>query len=231
MSRKPGKIVEGMRFGRWTAITGQYRKEGRTWQVVVCSCDCGTIKEVNVESLRKGTSKSCGCLAREKLLESITTHGMSDTRQYWIWHNMRKRCDNPSNKDYKHYGGRGITYSEKWNTFSGFWEDMGEGYSERLTLDRIDVNGDYSKDNCRWVSSSYQRYNERPRKSNTSSRVGVFWDKRLNKWVASIKKDKKSYHLGVFKDFEDAVKAREDAEIELYGSIKFERHHTPRCYG
>lgn len=88
-------------------------------------------------------------------------HGMVYTRPHRAYWNMRKRCDNPKNKSYPDYGGRGITYCEKWSTFQGFWEDMQEGYADDLTLDRIDVNGNYCKENCRWVSKKVQANNTR----------------------------------------------------------------------
>ena len=91
--------------------------------------------------------------------EKKSTHGMSDTRQYRIWQQMKNRCDNPNNIKYDIYGGKGITYGDKWKTFQGFWEDMKEGYSDDLTLDRIDREGDYTKENCRWVDYEAQNNN------------------------------------------------------------------------
>jgi hypothetical protein len=91
----------------------------------------------------------------------MASHRMSSTRQNNIYRNMKKRCDNPNCPDYKNYGGRGIRYCDKWKTFEGFWEDMQEGYSDELTLDRKDVNKGYSKDNCRWVNRYVQANNTR----------------------------------------------------------------------
>ena len=88
-------------------------------------------------------------------------HGLVGTRPYHIWGNMKKRCNNPNSPDYPRYGGRGITYCEQWEKFEGFWEDMKEGYSDTLTLDRKDNNGNYSKDNCRWVELKKQQNNRR----------------------------------------------------------------------
>lgn len=90
-----------------------------------------------------------------------TKHGMWQTRQYRIWVNMRTRCTNPKANNYHNYGGRGITYDPKWETFEGFWEDMQEGYSDELTLDRIDNDGNYCKENCKWITMKEQQNNRR----------------------------------------------------------------------
>lgn len=83
------------------------------------------------------------------------------TRLYRIWSSMKGRCNNPNNRDYKLYGGRGITYDPKWETFEGFYEDMHETYKEGLTLNRIDNNGNYTKDNCNWITNAEQQLNKR----------------------------------------------------------------------
>lgn len=114
-----------------------------------CKCSCGNTREFPRHALVRENNKSCGCLHT----------GISRTRQYLTWQNMKKRCDRPNNKSYKNYGGRGITYVDKWKTFAGFWEDMKDGYNDNLTLDRIDVDKDYSKDNCRWVDFNTQMNN------------------------------------------------------------------------
>ncbi len=87
------------------------------------------------------------------------THGMSNSRQYKIWQQIKVRCDDPNAIKYHIYGGNGITYPDKWKTFEGFWEDMRDGYADNLTIDRIDNSKSYSADNCRWVSYSEQNMN------------------------------------------------------------------------
>lgn len=122
-----------------------------------------TIKEV--ASKLSSSPNTIGKLLKEYDLtiptkEYNTTHGMSKTRQYRIWQQMKNRCDNPRNVKYPIYGGRGITYDEKWATFTGFWDDMHLGYRDDLTIDRIDNNKGYTKDNCRWVSYTKQNNNK-----------------------------------------------------------------------
>ena len=104
-----------------------------------------------------------------------------------------------------------------------FWEDMKEGYSESLELDRIDPNNQYCKENCRWVTSEVQCFNTNKRKDNTSGTAGISWDKSRNKWHAYINKSGKRYFLGWFEDLEKAVSVRKSAEILHYGFNKIDK--------
>jgi hypothetical protein len=141
----------GKKFGKLTAVKIIGKNE--RGPLIECMCDCGNDFTVAAKELRSGNNKSCGCL--------VLTHGMAGTRPYRIWQNIKKRCNNPKNPDYKRYGGRGIKYEQKWETFNGFWEDMQNGYEDSLTIDRIDVNQGYSKGNCRWVDKKKQANNTR----------------------------------------------------------------------
>lgn len=106
--------------------------------------------------LQRKKSKSCGCAT---FLKANIKHNMHNTRQYQIWTDMKTRCNNPNNSHYYLYGGRGISYDPKWEKFEGFWEDMKEGYEDNLTIDRIDYNGNYCKENCRWITKTEQSKN------------------------------------------------------------------------
>ena len=184
----------------------------------VCSCECGKTVSVATNELKAGKTKSCGCLQAEVRM----THGMTGTRPYKIWESMLVRLNCESHGSYPSYGGRGIKCIPKWKTFEGFWEDMEDGYSEEYTLDREDYDGDYTPENCRWVSSGLQAYNKRRQTNNTSGRCGISYYTSRGKWEVYISFEGEFIKLGYFTNFEDAVKAREDAELKYYGYIKEE---------
>lgn len=133
---------------------------------------------------------------------------------------MTQRCLNPHNKEYKNYGGAGVSVCQRWlESFENFLKDMGEKPSG-LSLDRIDPYGNYEPSNCRWGNPSDQSFNQRRSSSNTSGRTGVTYDHEVRKWHARISKENKQYNLGYYNTFEEAVAAREKAELELYGYNK-----------
>lgn len=127
----------------------------------LCKCDCGEERIVNCHNLLRGHSRSCGCLQREATVKANKTHGMRSSRIYRTWVHMRDRCYNPNDKRYDRYGGRGIEVCDEWrDSFQSFFEwAMVNGYSDDLTIDRIDVNGNYEPSNCRWVTLKAQASN------------------------------------------------------------------------
>lgn len=127
-----------------------------------CLCDCGNTVVVRGYNLVSGGTKSCGCLMRERASEQNKTHGETKTRIHNIWNHMKQRCENPSNKAYGWYGGRGISVCEEWHDYTVFrnWA-VSHGYRDNLTLDRIDVNGNYEPANCRWITLREQQRNKR----------------------------------------------------------------------
>lgn len=155
--------LTGKVFGRLTVIKEAGRnKSSLLW---LCRCECGTEKIIQGNHLKEGKILSCGCYMKEKSSSRITerniTHGLSKTRFYKIWSEMIRRCSNSNAANYSIYGGRGIKVCDEWKSFEGFYKDMYSGYKKGLSIDRIDVNGNYCKENCRWLDAKGQARNRR----------------------------------------------------------------------
>jgi len=169
-----------------------------------CLCGCGNEKDIRLASLVIGHTKSCGCLKDEKVAQRMTKHGKYKDRIYRIWSGMVQRCTNKKSTNYKNYGGRGISVCDEWLLFDNFYKDMGDD-KKGLTLDRIDNDKGYTKENCRWATYSEQADNKRIRCDNRTGVAGVeFWGDRFRCRV-------KGSHLGIFNTFEEAVGAVNDA--------------------
>lgn len=153
--------LTGKRFGKLTVICFcEVKNHRRIW---TCKCDCGNTKNIREDSLKKYT-RSCGCALIEavKKNKNNLTHGKSRSRIYKIWGGMKARCNNPQNKSYVYYGAREIKVCDEWQSFEAFYDwAMSNGYSDELSIDRIDVDGDYEPLNCRWANAHEQRVNQR----------------------------------------------------------------------
>lgn len=182
-----------------------------------CLCECGGTSVVDASSLTKGYTHSCGCLRYIAAQAANVTHGMTKTPLYRRWAAMKQRCDNRKVINYDIYGGRGVKYDPRWVDFNAFFEDMNQGFEESLEIDRIDVNGDYSKDNCRWVTHSENNFNKTIQSNNISGKTGVSLSKTSGKYRAYISVDGKYMHLGLYDTKEEAVESRRAGEIKYYG--------------
>lgn len=162
------KDITGVKFGRLLAVKPvdkdikTNKSNEKYW---LCECDCGRTTIVSGRALRNSSIKSCGCLNIERSKQSNTTHNKSNTRLYRIYYSLKRRCYKATSKDYNNYGERGITIYDKWLGKKGFinfynWS-IENGYSDELTIDRIDVNGNYEPNNCRWVTPMINSNNKR----------------------------------------------------------------------
>ena len=153
--------VIGKRFGKLTILKYSFTKNYRKYYL--CKCDCGNEKNIYIHSILRGSTRSCGCIKG-------VVHGMYGTRFYTIWQQMKDRCSNKNNNNYHDYGDRGITVCDRWkNSFLAFKEDMYESYlkhceehgEKNTSIDRIDVDGNYEPNNCRWATLVEQNNNKR----------------------------------------------------------------------
>lgn len=178
------KDLVGKRFGRWTVIekTESYRRhDGKTESQYLCKCDCGTMRIRKSKDIL-GSSVSCGCYRSEYMRKKRTTHGMTDTRLFHIWDGMKERCK-IDNDSHKHWAGKGISVCDEWLGKEGFdnfqkWA-YENGYSDGLTIDRIECSGNYEPGNCRWVDYVVQNNN-----SANNVRIECFGEsKTIAEWA------------------------------------------------
>lgn len=208
------EISKGTRFERLVA-TGRYEVRGegkKSFAYFECLCDCGNVIWTRGAALRYGTTKSCGCYKKDKLDLIRTKHGYSKTRLYRIWCAMKARCYNKNSDVYYLYGERGIKICSDWLDLEKGFENFKEwsllnGYKETLTIDRIDPNGDYEPDNCRWVNISVQNRNKR------NNRVFVYNGQR--KVLLDLAKENGISYSGIRKRLKRGMTIEEAIETPL----------------
>ena len=253
------KDLTGQRFARLTVVSRAENSKSNQTQWL-CKCDCGNEAIVRSASLINGHTKSCGCYNDEirKINTDQTTHGLCYTRIYRIWHGIKARCGNKNSKIYRYYGGKGVTLCEEWHDFMNFYNwAMGNGYADDLTIDRIDLNGNYEPSNCRWVdkytqmnnmsTNKYYMYNGEkmtvPQISRATGvpayvlqfrldKLGYSLDKAVNKPIAYRKNNNRGVKLtmnGVSKPLSHWAKEYGIREATLYGRIYYRNWDIERA--
>jgi len=206
------KLIDrvGQRFGRLLVLeeAGRNALKKVLWR---CRCDCGTVVTRTSGDLVTGNSVSCGCYLKER----ITKHGGWKKASYNTWRAMLRRCTVPTDKDYPRYGGRGIKVCAQWMEYPRFVADMGEPVGDE-TLDRIDVYGDYTPENCRWAGVQTQNRNVRVRATSKTGVVGV--SKTVSgTYMAKVTVKKRSFYSKCFATIEEAAAARKELERLHWG--------------
>lgn len=178
------KDLTGMKFGRLTAIKiiGQNEHKSNLW---LCECDCGNQCITYTTQLLIGKTKSCGCLQKENFLKSVCKHNLSNSRIYKIWTSIKQRCNGTTLRNKKYYKDKNILVCDEWkNNFIEFYNwSIANGYKEGLTIDRINSNGNYEPNNCRWVDRTVQNNNTSRNKIiefNNEKHTMAEWSRILN---------------------------------------------------
>lgn len=215
---RPLEDLTNKKFNFLKVLSKAEKRNGKTfWE---CLCDCGNIKQVAAPHLKSGRIKSCGCMKVQLLKDHFTVHGGNGSREYSSYISMLHRCYNDTRVGYDNYGGRGIKICDRWlESFKNFLQDMGER-PENTTLDRIDNDEGYCKENCRWSVKQVQSHNRRKKPEASSKYLGVCYNERYNKWSARITINGVTNFIGSFNNEVDAAKAYDAESLQIYGDTQ-----------
>ena len=214
--------LTGQKIGKLTVIkrASNYKDGSARW---LCKCDCGNEKIIAGYNLRRGHTNSCGCNTKieaskkKGIKNSNFKHGKSKTRLHGIWRGMQDRCYNPNNADYEHYGGRGIVVCKEWlEDFINFYNwAIVNGYKKELSVDRINNNGNYEPNNCRWADNALQIRNQGVRNTNKTGIKGIVLRDNGN-YRVTLGIRGKSINLGTYKSLQEAKEVRKRAELKYW---------------
>lgn len=197
-------ILEGKKFGELTVI--RYLGNRKYY----CLCSCGSNCIVDSDNLKRGHTKSCGCLARKLIAERSRTHGKSTSKIYRVWKQMIDRCENENNKSFNTYGGRGVSVCKEWHSFKNFYSwAMEDGYCENLTIERNDCDGNYCPQNCCWITKSDQSKNRRSNRRityNGETKLISEWAEELGINRSTLRHRLDDYGWSIEKAFNEPVK-------------------------
>ena len=226
MSKTPIKLLSGYVSKSYVLVDRAddvVRPNGKKRPVWNCRCqNCGAERKIESQIIASSTHSDCVCITGTHPRKGISRGGTTsqNKREYNSYRHMIGRCYNEKEAGYENYGARGIRVCDEWRQdFRNFLCDIGER-PRGFVLDRINPNGDYCRENCRWIDRNMSSFNTRKAANNTSGRTGVYWFARVLKWTAAIHYKDQQIHLGYFETFDAACTAREEAEMLYFGETK-----------
>lgn len=214
----------GRKYGHLTILG--IKKQGYKYPGIFL-CDCGKKTVAEVYKVKKGEVKSCGCqriagLKASKIKHGHTSYSGPYSSEYTTWAGIIQRCNNPNCSAYKNYGGRGIKVHKPWLQFSNFLKDVGLKPDPKLTIDRIDNDGNYEPGNVRWATRTQQKLNQRMNKTNKSGEKNIHYANGTKLWILRYVRDGKTVYFKTGKTFNEVLKYK----LSYEGSEDYQKYHT-----